>query len=76
MHRSWIGIRVSAVLTILGSAMTLLLAGLMLLAGFFAQPPHYSPIPLKPVMAVMAAFFVALSAWGISTAIAIRLPAA
>ena len=66
----------SAVLTILGSAMTLLLAGLMLLAGFFAQPPQNtppSPIPLKPMMAVMAAFFVALSAWGISTAIAVFL---
>jgi hypothetical protein len=76
MPRSWIGIRVSAVLTILGSAMTLLLAGLMLLAGFFAQPPQDappSPMPLKPVMAVMAAFLVALTAWGISTAIAIFL---
>ena len=56
--------------------MTLLFAGLMLLAGFFATPPQdspTSPIPLKPMMAIVAAVFVALSAWGISTGIAIFL---
>jgi hypothetical protein len=76
MPRNWIGIRASAVLAILGSAMTLLLAGLMLLAGFFAPPPRNappSPIPLKPLMAVMAAVLVAFGAWGISTAVAIFL---
>jgi hypothetical protein len=74
--RNWIGIRVSAVIAILGSALTLLFSGLMLFAGFFAPPPRNappSPIPLKPLMAVMAVVWVALSAWGISTAIAIFL---
>jgi len=69
-------IRVSAVLSILGSAVTLLLAGVMWLAGFFITPePNApsSPIPLKSTTAVMAAVFVALSAWGISTGIAIFL---
>jgi hypothetical protein len=74
MRRNWIGIRASAVLSILGSAVTLLFAGLMLFAGFFTPPPASpSPIPLKPVMAAMAAVFVALGAWGISTAVAIFL---
>jgi len=62
------------VLAILGSALTLLFAGMMLFAGFFAPPPASpSPIPLKPVMAAMAALFVALATWGISTAVAIFL---
>ena len=66
----------SAVLSILGSAVTLLFAGLMFLAGFFVTPEQDaspSPIPLKPMTAVMAAVLVALSAWGISTGIAIFL---
>jgi hypothetical protein len=67
---------VSAVLSILGSAVTLLFAGLMFLAGFFVTPEQDaspSHIPLKPMTAVMAAVLVALSAWGISTGIAIFL---
>jgi len=67
---------VSAVLAILGSAMSLLFAVLMLFAGYFAPLPQGappSPIPLQPMLAVMAAVLVALSAWGISTGIAIFL---
>jgi hypothetical protein len=67
---------VSAVLSILGSALTLLLAGVMWLAGFFITPGPDAPrssLPLKSTTAVMAAVFVALSAWGISTGIAIFL---
>ena len=72
--RKWIGIRVSAILTILGSALTLLLAGSMVWAGFHAPPPDttpQSPFPLKALMVVMAAFFIGLSGWGVATAIAI-----
>jgi hypothetical protein len=74
MPRNWTGIRASTVLAILGSAVTLLFAGLMVFATFFAPPPRNaaaSPLPVKPLMIVMAAVFVALSAWGVSTAIAI-----
>jgi hypothetical protein len=73
MHK-WIGIRVSAILTILGSAMALLLAGSMVWAGFHAPPPEAapeSPFPIKALMVVMAALFIGFSAWGIATAIGI-----
>jgi hypothetical protein len=67
----WIGVRVSATLAILGSAATLLLAGLM---GWTAlRAPQLesrveSPLPLKAVVVTMAVFFVALSVWGVATA--------
>jgi hypothetical protein len=55
----------------------LLFAGLMFFMAFFAPPPARaeapSPVPLKPVMIVMAVMFLLLSAWGISTAVAIFL---
>jgi hypothetical protein len=72
--QKWIAIRVSATLTILGSAATLLFAGLMVMAGFFAPPPPAaaeSPAPFKGMMAALAVFFTALSVWGLLTGIAI-----
>ena len=75
MARNWIGVRASAIIAILGSAATLLFAGLMLLMAFVPQsvsaPP--TPIPLKPLGITMAAFFLAVSAWGFSTGIGIIL---
>lgn len=70
----WIAIRVSATLTIVGSVATLLLAGLMVMTGFFAPPPPAaagSPVPFKGMMLAIAIFFVLLSAWGLVTGIAI-----
>jgi len=70
----WIGIRVSAILTILGSAGTLLLAGSMVwtaLRSSQLETPVESPFPLKALMVTMAVFFTAFSAWGVSTAIGI-----
>ena len=67
----WIAVRVSAVLTIIGSVATLLFAGLMLWTGFFVPPPETGaepPVPLKPIMAVLAVFFTAFSVWGFVTA--------
>jgi len=76
MQPKWIAIRASAVISILGSVTCLLFAGLMLFTAFFAPPPpeaQPSPIPLKPVLAVIAAVAVACSAWGIATAVGIFL---
>lgn len=70
----WIGIRVSAGLTILGSVVTLLFAALMVWTALHAsrlETPVESPFPLKAMMVTMAVFFAAFSAWGISTAIGI-----
>jgi hypothetical protein len=70
----WIGVRVSAVLTILGSAVTLLFAGFMIWTALHAsrlETPVESALPLKAIMATMAVFFAACSAWGVSTAIGI-----
>jgi hypothetical protein len=71
MHK-WIGIRVSAVLAILGSLATLLFAASMIFAALrpMANPPE-SPIPLKPILLVMAVIFVAFSGWGVASAIGI-----
>ncbi|HLK65881.1 MAG TPA: hypothetical protein VKU19_20730 [Bryobacteraceae bacterium] len=69
----WIGIRVSAVLAILGSLATLLFAASMIFAVLrpsAAEPPP-SPIPLRLVLLVMAAMFLGFTAWGIASAIGI-----
>ncbi|MEO8659337.1 MAG: hypothetical protein ABI693_12755 [Bryobacteraceae bacterium] len=75
MAQNWIGIRASAIITILGSAGTLLMAGIMMLAAFLPQPAAAtpSPIPMKPLGIVMSVFFLALAAWGGSTGIGIIL---
>jgi hypothetical protein len=67
----WIGIWVSAILAILGSAVTLLFAGSMVWAAL--RPPQLeapveSPLPLKAIVVTLAVFFAALSGWGFSTA--------
>lgn len=71
--QKWIAIRVSAILTILGSVLTLLLAGLTVMAAF-APPPQAvaeSPMPFKGMMIAIAVFLTALSLWGFLTGIAI-----
>ncbi|HEV3202066.1 MAG TPA: hypothetical protein VGZ73_29410 [Bryobacteraceae bacterium] len=70
----WIGIRVSAILTILGSAVMLLFAGLIVWTALRAsrlETPVESPFPLKAMMVTLAVFFTAFSGWGIATAIGI-----
>jgi hypothetical protein len=65
-------IRFSAVVAILGSAVMLLLAVLMIVTGAFGPPASdqaLSPKVLTAIMIVMAAIFTALAVWGISTAI-------
>ena len=73
MHK-WIGIRTSAVLTILGSGLTLLFAGLLVWTALRAsqlETPPESPFPVKPVLLVMAVLFAAFSLWGVASAIGI-----
>src|SRR5689334_18516533 len=74
MGKSWIGIRVSAVLTILGSLVTLLMAFGALWTAFHAfeqavQSP--SPFPVRGLMMATAALFIAFSVWGITTAVSV-----
>src|SRR6185369_2156724 len=69
----WLGIRLSAVLAILGSLLTLMAA---LSMAFAATRPAQaamaeSPIPIRVVMTVMCILFGALSCWGISTGIGV-----
>lgn len=76
MTQNWNGIRVSAVLAIAASAATLLAGVLILFVTLFDTSPvdeAESPIPLKPMMFVMAGLCLAFSAWGTSTGIAILL---
>jgi hypothetical protein len=70
MNPSWIGIRASAVLAILGSLFTLLIAGITAVSAFVADP-KYSPIPLKPLLIGTGLFFAAFAVWGMATGIAI-----
>lgn len=70
----WIGIRVSAILAILGSAAALLFAGFMVWSALRAsrlETAVDSPLPLKAIMLTMAVLFAVFSAWGVSTAIGI-----
>ena len=68
-----IAIRASAVIALLGSSATLLLAGLILFSAFFSPPPNAaaSPIPFKLVAIATAVFFLALAGWGVATGISI-----
>jgi len=74
MNRKWIGIRVSAGLTIAGSLATLALGVLMVVSTRIApQPtgPDVPPLPVATIGMVMAAIMAAFSGWGIWTAVAI-----
>jgi hypothetical protein len=74
MHRYWIGIRASAGLTIVGSLLTLVFAGLILFGTLLKPPPTgpvAPPFPMAAIGMVMAAILATLSAWGIWTAIGI-----
>jgi hypothetical protein len=73
MNRSWIGIRASAVLAILGSLLTMLMGILTAVSAFVEPAPKYSPVPLKPVLFATGGFFAVFAAWGIATAVAIFL---
>ncbi len=66
-RESWIAIRVSGALAILGSALTLLLAGVLAWMALYASPPAGGNTLMKPMMAVLAAFFTGLTAWGVAT---------
>ncbi len=69
-------IRLSAVLALLGSAVTLLLGGLFLLTaslGISRANETASLMPLKPMLYVVAGLCLTFSAWGTSTAIAVLL---
>lgn len=70
----WFAVRVSAVLAILGSLLTLLIAVSMAWTGVRSSqlpPPPDSPFPIKSLMFVMSVFFAGFAAWGLTTAIAI-----
>jgi hypothetical protein len=70
----WFAVRVSAVLAILGSLLTLLIAVWMASTGArsaqLPTPPD-SPFPIKAVMFGMSACFAAFSLWGLATALAV-----
>jgi len=74
MRRRWIGIRASAVLAILGSLATLLMAGMMAWGMFHAKPPAemaMPPVTLKVIGVAMGVLFAGLGVFGIWTAVAI-----
>jgi len=74
MRRRWIGIRASAVLAILGSVATLLMAGMMTWGMFHAKLPRDAgmpPVALKVMGAAMGAVSAGLGVWGIWTAVGI-----
>jgi len=74
MHRYWIGIRASAVLTIVGSLLTLAFAGLILFGTVVKPPPTgpaAPPFPMAAIGMVMAAILAAFSGWGFWTAVAV-----
>jgi hypothetical protein len=74
MRRRWIGIRASAVLAILGSVATLLMAGMMTWGMFHARPPRemaMPPVALKAFGAAMGVLFAGIGVWGIWTAVGI-----
>ncbi len=75
MTGSWIGIRASAVVSVLGSLVTLLIGGITAVSALFASPQDsvQEPIPLKPVLIASSLVLAAFSVWGIVTAIAILL---
>src|SRR4051812_34771708 len=76
MRQSGLAVRLSAVLAIVGSVLTLLFAIVMCGTAFFAPPPRegtLSPAAFKGMMLFTAALFLGLSGWGISTAIGIFL---
>jgi hypothetical protein len=71
MRRRWIGIRASAVLAILGSVATLLIAGMTTWSMFHAKLPPDMPMPpvaLKVMGVAMGVAFAGLGVWGIWTA--------
>jgi hypothetical protein len=71
MAQSWLGIRVSAALAILGSALTLLFSGLLVWTAFFAH--RFSPGSpadtglMKGVLIALAVFFIGFTVWGVAT---------
>ncbi|MBN9661427.1 MAG: hypothetical protein J0H49_24745 [Acidobacteria bacterium] len=74
MSPRWIGIRASAVITILGSLVTLLLAALMLFFAIVrpaAPDGPAPPVPVKWITIAMANVNLLLTAWGLATATAI-----
>jgi hypothetical protein len=62
MAQSWIGIRLSAALAILGSVITLLIAAALLWIAFRAED---TPNLTRAMLIVLAVFFSCLTVWGI-----------
>ena len=76
MSPRWVAIRTSAVISLLGSGLMLLMTTAMVFSAFFApEPPgaHESPIPMKALLVGCALMFLTLAGWGIATGIAIFL---
>ena len=71
MAQSWIGIRVSAALAILGSLLSLLFGVLLVWAVFNTSPSHGEALRLRPLLFGLAVFLAALAAWGLATGTAI-----
>jgi hypothetical protein len=68
----WIGIRSSAVLTILGSVLVLLAGALMLWGVLVGTPAETAtPLPLKAIGVFGGVLLAALAFWGIVTAVGI-----
>ena len=68
MAQSWIGIRISAVLAILGSVVTLLIAAALLWIAIHAED---SPNLTRAMLSVLAVFFSGLTVWGILSGAAV-----
>jgi hypothetical protein len=68
-----LAVRASAVLSLLGSLATILLAVLMVVGILLAPPPvgQPQPIPLKPVVVATGVLMLILAVWGIATAISV-----
>ncbi len=68
MAQSWIGIRLSAVLAILGSVATLLITAALLWAASRAED---ATSVLRVMLVVLAVFFALLAGWGMLTGTAV-----
>ena len=64
-----LGVTLSAITSIAGSALVALSAAAMLMGTIVQQPQPNQPFPVKAVGYILCLFFAGLSAWGITTAV-------
>jgi hypothetical protein len=64
-----LGVTLTAVVSILGSALILVLAAFMVLAAFLAPRTPGAPQHLAVIVAVEAVVFALIAAWGVTTAV-------